>query len=402
MRKTPERREHPVSEVPITERNALRRAPEDLSDRLLTVLCSLEPGTPVELAVGVVLDVAAEAMPELCVGVCFPGDDGPVTLRRTASRASYVSQSDPTRLFPERPAERILSVEFERAATLHFAGDDEALLDAEVASTFAARLSLVVGQTLRQARALDGSREVDLERHELEAQLVQAEKLATLGQMAAGVVHELNNPLTSILAYTDLLLQKAVARGSEPSDVERLTRIADAAHRILRFSRELVAYARPSTDVPAPVSIHDVLEKALVFCDHVLAASGVEVDRHYGAAQPIRGIPGQLTQVFVNLLTNACDALQAGGRIQLVTEDAPGFVIVRVADDGDGIAEAHISRVFEPFFTTKGERDGTGLGLSIVHRIIAGHHGAVRVERRSPRGTAFVLELPVGRFDGSL
>lgn len=402
MRKTPERREHPISEMPSTERNALRRAPEDLSDRLLTLLCGVEPGTPAEVAVGLVLDLAAEAMPELCVGVCFQSVGGPIALRRAASRASHVSDADPTRLFPESAAERILSVDFDRSATLHFAGDDEALLDAEAASTFAARLALVVGQSLRQARATDGSRDVDLERHDLEAQLLQAEKLATLGQMAAGVVHELNNPLTSILAYTDLLLQKATRLGTEPTDVERLTRIADAAHRILRFSRELVAYARPSTDVPAPVSIHDVLEKALVFCEHVVSAAAVSVERHYGAAQPVRGIPSQLTQIFVNLVTNACDAMRGGGRLSLATEDAPGFVVVRVTDDGDGIDEAHLGRVFEPFFTTKGEHEGTGLGLSIVHRIAARHRGSVRVERRSPRGTTFVLELPSAHFDGTM
>src|SRR5262249_37510673 len=161
---------------------------------------------------------------------------------------------------------------------------------------------------LRHARAYERSRANNAEVGVLQAQVIQSEKLASLGQIAAGVVHELNNPLTSIVAYSDYLRKKGERNGADVADLERLTRINEAAERILRFSRDLIAYSRPSTEVPAPVAIHDVIDRALVFCEHVLERTGVMVERTFGDVKLVRGVAGQLTQVFVNLFTNACQA----------------------------------------------------------------------------------------------
>jgi C4-dicarboxylate-specific signal transduction histidine kinase len=231
----------------------------------------------------------------------------------------------------------------------------------------------------------------------LRAQVIQSEKLASLGQIAAGIVHELNNPLTTIVAYSDFLRRKLASRG-DPADVERLARINEAAERILRFSRDLTAYSRPATEVPAPVPIHDVIERALVFCEHELDKTGVLIERNFGDVRPVRGVAGQLTQVFVNLFTNAAHAMrERGGLLSIATSMPRGDerdILVTVTDDGHGIDLEHRERIFEPFFTTKTDGSGTGLGLSIVRSIVLSHGGQITVDSNHPRGTVFLLELP--------
>ena len=231
---------------------------------------------------------------------------------------------------------------------------------------------------------------------ELESQVIQAEKLATLGQLAAGVVHEINNPLTSISVYSDYLLKKGERAEADPADVEKLRRIVLAAERILNFTRDLVAYARPTAEQPRSVSIHDVLDQSVMFCEHVIRETGAVVEKRYSRElPPVFAVKGQLHQVFINLITNACQAMPAGkGRLVVETRAVDGGrLLVRLADNGSGIAPEHADRIFEPFFSTKSEGRGTGLGLSIVRNIIEQHRGEVRVHSAVGEGTAFEITL---------
>jgi PAS domain S-box-containing protein len=232
---------------------------------------------------------------------------------------------------------------------------------------------------------------------ELEHQIIQAEKLATLGQLAAGVVHELNNPLTSITVYAEHLLRKNQRAGGDPTDSERLGRILEAAQRILNFTRDLVTYARPSAEEPREVSLDALLEQSVVFCEHVLGERGVTVERRYAPGLPaVLAVPSQLHQVFINLITNACHAMPEGaGRLVLETarERESGPITVRVTDNGSGIPAEIRDRIFEPFYTTKSEGKGTGLGLSIVRNIVHQHRGEIAVESAPGEGTSFVLTL---------
>jgi signal transduction histidine kinase len=230
----------------------------------------------------------------------------------------------------------------------------------------------------------------------LQQQVIQTEKLASLGQIAAGVVHELNNPLTSIIVYSDYLRKKAEKNGSDAEDQERLRRIGEAADRILRFSRDLVDYARPSNGVPGTIELHDFLDQALVFCEHVLGKTGVEVVRDYAPdLRPVLGVGGEITQVFVNLVTNACHAMpETDGKLILRTRAEGDFARVEIIDNGHGIEPSLISRIFEPFFTTKVEGRGTGLGLSIVKNIVTRHGGTVHAESSADGGARFVVALP--------
>ncbi|MEM9192543.1 MAG: ATP-binding protein [Myxococcota bacterium] len=231
---------------------------------------------------------------------------------------------------------------------------------------------------------------------ELQDQVIQAEKLATLGQLAAGVVHELNNPLTSISVYSEYLLKKHQAQGGDPSDAEKLRRVVDSAARILRFSRDLVAYARPSGEEPERVSIHAVLDQSVVFCEHVLHRANSVILKRYGEGIPsIVAIKSQLHQVFINLITNACHAVGGKGVLTIETRVANGYVVIHVDDNGPGVPPEFQERIFEPFFSTKLEGKGTGLGLSIVRNIVSHHQGKIHVEPAPGGGTRFVVRLPL-------
>ncbi|MDD9935114.1 MAG: ATP-binding protein [Myxococcales bacterium] len=234
------------------------------------------------------------------------------------------------------------------------------------------------------------------ELRELEEQVIHAEKLATLGQLAAGVVHELNNPLTSISVYGDYLLKKSEADEGDERDIEKLRRIVSSAERILKFTRDLVTYARPSTERPVPVDVHELVEQAVVFCEHLIDETGARVERNYDESlPPVYGVKGQLVQVFVNLVTNACHAMPLGAGV-LTLETVPrhdGRLAVRVRDSGKGITEDNLERIFEPFYTTKGEGKGTGLGLSIVKNIVEQHRGSIDVSSEVGTGTTFEVVL---------
>jgi PAS domain S-box-containing protein len=239
---------------------------------------------------------------------------------------------------------------------------------------------IVTGQDLTQVR-------------ELERRVVQAEKLASLGQLAASVAHEVNNPMTAICAYTDSLLQSAQLEHGREAETDKLRKIQENSERILRFTRDLVSYSRPQ-DKPEPTDLHATLDLAVRFCDHLLVEQGVEVQRAFSSVPRVPAVRSNLVQVFVNLITNACHALPEGGRIRLETASLGGDVRVKVADNGIGIDPTHLSKVFDPFFTTKPDGKGTGLGLSIVQSIIQRHGGDIRVESQLGEGTVFSIRLP--------
>lgn len=232
----------------------------------------------------------------------------------------------------------------------------------------------------------------------LQQQVIHSEKLATLGQLAAGVVHELNNPLTSISVYSEYLLKKLRSEGAESADITKLERICEGADRILRFTRDLVAYARPAGEEPRLVDLADVIERSLVFCEHVIDRANVEVATDFAPElPPVYGVKGQLQQILVNLITNACDAMsESGGMLAISLSAVEDRVQLQVKDTGPGIPPRDRERIFEPFFSTKSEGKGTGLGLSIVRNIITNHHGLVRVEPADDGGTIFVIELFAG------
>jgi two-component system, NtrC family, sensor kinase len=231
----------------------------------------------------------------------------------------------------------------------------------------------------------------------LQQQVVRAERLATLGELAAGVVHELNNPLTSITVYAEYLVRKLESQGAEPSDLEKLRRIGASAQRILRFSRDLVQYARPSGRDLQPIDLAAVVRQSVSICEHLIERGGVTFGIEVDPELPVvRAVGGQLEQVLINLITNAVHAVENGGRVVVrARPDSSSTVLLEVADSGPGIAEADREKIFEPFYTTKSDGKGTGLGLPIVRNIVDQHRGQIRVYRSDLGGAAFRVILPI-------
>lgn len=231
----------------------------------------------------------------------------------------------------------------------------------------------------------------------LQQQVVRAERLATLGELAAGIVHELNNPLTSITVYAEYLIRKLEAAGAEPPDVEKLRRIGTSAQRILRFSRDLVQYARPSGRDVEPVDLAAVVRSSVSICDHLLERGGIQLELQIDPQLPaIQAVAGQLEQVLINLITNAIHAVENGGTV-VVRAHTPNAEAVQleVADSGHGVRDDDRERIFEPFFTTKPDGKGTGLGLPIVRNIVEQHRGTVTVHKSDLGGAAFRVTIPV-------
>ncbi|MGB5285259.1 MAG: ATP-binding protein, partial [Polyangiales bacterium] len=233
--------------------------------------------------------------------------------------------------------------------------------------------------------------------HELEGQVIHAEKLATLGQLAAGIVHEINNPLTSISVYGEYLMGKLSRGGAEQSDIKRMERILRSSDRIMSFTRNLLTYARPSKEQAQPISLNDVIDEALGFCEHSIREANVTLVRNYGENLPaVTAVRGQLHQVFVNLITNACNAApEEGGRVQLTSRlHGHDQIQVEIEDNGVGIRATELGRVFEPFFSTRRKGKGTGLGLSIVKNIVEEHRGSIEIHSEVDQRTVVLLTLP--------
>jgi len=230
----------------------------------------------------------------------------------------------------------------------------------------------------------------------LEEQLIQAEKLAAMGQMLAGVAHELNNPLTAILGVTELLRERA---GFDESAKRQLELTHRQARRAARIVQNLLEFSRPAAPQKIPLDVNSLIERTLQLHDHSLRRNSVEVEF---TAQPsmkqVVGDANQLIQVFLNLITNAEHAIREvrdSGRIQIRLGQIGGHVSVTVQDDGIGILPEALPRIFDPFYTTKRPGGGTGLGLSICMSIVKEHGGSIDVETLPAGGSAFTVFLPV-------
>jgi PAS domain S-box-containing protein len=231
----------------------------------------------------------------------------------------------------------------------------------------------------------------------LQQQIVRAERLATLGELAAGVVHELNNPLTSITVYAEYLVRKLESQGAEQPDLEKLRRIGASAQRILRFSRDLVQYARPSGKETESVDLAAVVRQSVSICEHLVERGGIQLGVELDPGLPvIQAVGGQLEQVLINLITNAVHAVENGGRVVVrARTEGDAAVRIEVADSGPGVPEGDRERIFEPFYTTKLDGKGTGLGLPIVRNIVEQHRGQISVAKADLGGASFRVTLPI-------
>jgi signal transduction histidine kinase len=230
------------------------------------------------------------------------------------------------------------------------------------------------------------------DRDELERRLVQADRLSSIGLLAAGVAHEVNTPLAVISTYAQMLA-KQVAEDEQKSKI--LEKIAKQTFRASEIVNSLLNFSRTSPTEFVDVDLNRVLRETVNLIEHQLRTSGVQVLTGLASSLPIvRGNAGKLQQVLLNLFLNARDAMPDGGTLTVRSWGETGFAHVEVADTGQGIPPEHLSRIYDPFFTTKGVKKGTGLGLSITYGIVQEHNGIIEVESQVGAGTRFRLEFP--------
>jgi two-component system NtrC family sensor kinase len=230
-----------------------------------------------------------------------------------------------------------------------------------------------------------------------QAQLIQASKMAAMGQFGAGVAHELNQPLAGITGYTDLLLLKIE---KETPEWRYAKKIEDQCVRMTKIVNNLRTFARQSKFEYSQTSINQPIDDALMLLGEQLRSHNIQVRRELSPDPPkVLADANQLEQVFLNLISNAKDAMESkgGGTVTIISREAekPDFVEVLVADTGSGMDSATMTDIFNPFFTTKGVGKGTGLGLSISLGIIEDHGGLIEVYSVKGDGTVFRLSLPV-------
>jgi two-component system NtrC family sensor kinase len=236
-------------------------------------------------------------------------------------------------------------------------------------------------------------------RVELEAQLSQADKLSSIGLLAAGVAHEVNTPLAVISSYTQMLAKQLQSDSQKSGLLEKITRQTFRASEIVN---NLLNFSRTSGSEIGDVDVNKVIGDTLALLEHQFKVAKVELENALAPKLPaIQGNAGRLQQVFLNLFLNAKDAMPGGGTLRVATLNGDS-VSVSVTDTGSGIAPENIQRIYDPFFTTKtspreGQARGTGLGLSVTYGIIQEHAGKIRVDSHPGTGTTFTLDFPLSR-----
>jgi len=239
---------------------------------------------------------------------------------------------------------------------------------------------------------------------EAHIQLLQAAKMASIGMLAGGVAHEINNPLTGILNNVQLV--KMTIEKNKPFDLNEFKEVLDAieesALRCKKITQSLLNFSRISKGEFKPVSLNEIILEVLGLMEHEISLENIVIKREFAADMPqVLGDQQLLQQVIFDIIANAEWAIRqntakAGGMIDIETayDSQNKYVTLSISDTGIGISRENINRIFEPFFTTKPVGEGTGLGLSIAYNIIRGHNGAIEVKSQQGRGTTFKIVLP--------
>ena len=230
---------------------------------------------------------------------------------------------------------------------------------------------------------------------ETHLQLVSSEKMASLGKLAAGIAHEINNPLGGILIYSSLLMEDLPEEDPKRQD---LARVVQEAGRCKEIVRSLLEFARQTEPKMEPVDINRAITDDLFFLENQALFHNIRIIKNLDPSRPLAiGNAGQLKQVFMNIIINAAEAMHGTGELNITTHPASdrNAILVEFTDTGEGIREENLSRIFEPFFTTKDVGKGTGLGLATSYGIIEDHGGKIFVRSKVGEGTTFTIELPI-------
>lgn len=260
------------------------------------------------------------------------------------------------------------------------------------------RIPPMAGDLGEIARSINEFAERLIIRRKLEEQMQRTDRLVALGEIAAGVAHEIRNPLTSIKGFVQLI-------ESEMTDEDPQRKytgiVISETDRLNKIVHELLYYARPSDTLRSRIVINNILSDSLQLVKINAGPREISIKTEYSDNLPaITGDPEQLKQVFLNLLMNAVQALEGKGQITVSSQATDDGIRVTVEDDGKGIEPEHLDRIFSPFFTSRS--DGTGLGLAVVQKIISLHHGEIRAENIASGGARFIISLPLAEKTESL
>ncbi|MBW1990164.1 MAG: PAS domain S-box protein [Deltaproteobacteria bacterium] len=236
---------------------------------------------------------------------------------------------------------------------------------------------------------------MEKELKQTQMQLLQAEKMSSLGKLAAGVAHQLNNPLGGIILYARLLQEEYDLPRAARED---LARIVEGAQRSKDIVKQLLEFARQTRHETRPENINQALERTLFLLENQSLFQNIDIQRRLDETlPPVPCDAQQLNQAFMNIILNAAEAMDGNGTLILATRAAQNgeYAEVEIADTGPGIPEQDLPRLFEPFFTTKEQGRGTGLGLSLAYGIVANHGGTIQAKNRPEGGASFILRLPL-------
>jgi two-component system, NtrC family, sensor kinase len=232
---------------------------------------------------------------------------------------------------------------------------------------------------------------------EAEARLIQAAKLAAVGEMAAGVAHELNNPLTTVVGFTELVLDELPIDSPIRKDLDLVLQEARRARSVVR---RLLDFARQGETVRVKADINEIVDDVMMLTKHLMHTSHVQPEIRLGEKLPwVLVDRNQIKQVVINLVNNALYAMPEGGRLVVETAEQSRYggqwITMTVRDTGVGISSENLQRIFEPFFTTRSDHGGTGLGLSVTYGIVTDHAGMIEVESAVRQGSTFTVWLPL-------
>jgi two-component system sensor histidine kinase HydH len=256
-------------------------------------------------------------------------------------------------------------------------------------------VSILVNQlsvAIVNAHLYQSEKEALLELRSAQKRLIESERLAALGRLAASIAHEVNNPLGIIKNYLAIISKSTLASNVVKNNVAVVSEEVD---RIARIVRQLLDFYRPTLERQIELDIVEVLNSTLDLTAQKLKRQGIMVETRYDSGPlKITGSANKLKQVFLNLILNAQDAMSKGGKLVVSAGRRYGFAEIQFSDTGTGIAPDELPRIFEPFFTTKKE-SGTGLGLAVCHGIVASHNGTIAAQNNSEGGATFTIKLPL-------
>jgi PAS domain S-box-containing protein len=252
------------------------------------------------------------------------------------------------------------------------------------------------------SRDVTERKRMEEERLQMEQKAQLASRLASVGEMASGIAHEINNPLTGVIGYAQLLLQEDL-----PENIRKdLETINDGAQRVANVIQRLLAFARQSKPQRTYVHINEVVATTLDLRSYHLETSNIKITVQLAPDLPVTiADAGQLQQVFLNLIVNAETEMKlarGSGKLSVKTQQTDNIIRISFKDDGPGIVEENLERIFDPFFTTRQVGQGTGLGLSVCYGIVSEHGGRIYAESKPGRGATFIVELPIITEDKQL